>query len=137
VELLRLAVAGYDEAMRDSAFAPPSPGYVDRVRAIADACERVAVTMIDASEAAGVGWRPKANLADELPYELRPGGNRPGNGELWAEFDATFERLAITATGSDIIAVANGFREAGDALGKVADEFEGDDEWRAWERLAT
>ena len=136
VELLRLASEAYDRATIASAKAPPSPGYVDRIRAVADACEHVAATMLNAAEKVGIKWRPRTDLADKLPYELKHGGNRPGPNEMWEEFDAAFERLSITATGTDITALAQAFREVYDALRKVADELEDDDEWQAWERQA-
>jgi excisionase family DNA binding protein len=125
VELLQHAIAGYDEAINASAYAPPSPGYVDRIRAIAESCEHIAATMLNASEAAGVRWRSKTDMADSLPYELKRGGNRPGPADRWEEFDAAFERLSITATGTDIVAVAHVFREVWAALRTVADEVEG------------
>jgi len=124
VELLQHALAGYEKAINASAYAPPSPGYLDRIRAIADSCEHMAATMLNASEAAGVRWRSKADMAEFLPYELKRGGNRPGRAEMWDEFDAAFERLSITATGTDIVAVAHVFREVWAALGTVADELE-------------
>jgi excisionase family DNA binding protein len=136
VELLRQAIVGFDRALTDSAYAAPSPGYVDRIRAVADSCEHVAATMLNASAAAGVRWRSKPDLADALSYELRPDGNRPGRAEIWEEFDAAFDRLAITATGTDIVAVGHGFREVWDALRTVADELESDANWQAWERQA-
>jgi excisionase family DNA binding protein len=125
VELLQRAIAGYEEAINASAFAPPSPGYVARIRAIAESCEHMAATMLNASEAAGVRWRSKTDMAEFLPYELKRGGNRPGPAEMWEEFDAAFERLSITATGTDIVAVAYVFREVWAALRGVADELEG------------
>jgi hypothetical protein len=125
VELLQRAIAGYEEAITASAYAPPSPGYVDRIRAVAESCEHLAATMLNASEAAGVRWRPKTDMAELLPYELKRGGNRPGPAEMWEEFDAAFERLSITATGTDIVAVAYVFREVWAALRTVADELEG------------
>lgn len=134
VELLRRAVGGYEAAMKDSAYAPPSPGYVDRIRAIADSCEHLAATMLNASEAAGVRWRSKEDLADGLPYELQRTGNRPRPAKMWGEFDAAFERLAITATGTDLVAVADGFRDVRDALLGVADRLDNDEEWQAWDR---
>ena len=53
VELLRLAVSAHQQAMSDSACAPPSPGYVGRIRAVADSCEHLAATMINAAETVG------------------------------------------------------------------------------------
>jgi excisionase family DNA binding protein len=124
VELLQHAIAGYEKAINASAYAPPSPGYVDRIRAISESCERMAATMLNASEAAGVRWRSKTDMAEFLPYELKRGGNRPGPVEIWEEFDTAFERLSITATGTDIVAVAHVFREVWAALRAVADELE-------------
>ena len=125
VELLQRAIAGYEKAITASAYAPPSPGYVDRIRAISESCEHMAATMLNASEAAGVRWRSKTDMAELLPYELKRGGNRPGPAEMWGEFDAAFERLSISATGTDIVAVAYVFREVWAALRAVADELEG------------
>jgi len=125
VELLQHAIAGYEKAINASAYAPPSPGYVDRIRAISESCEHMAATMLNASEAAGVRWRSKTDMAEFLPYELKSGGNRPGPAEMWEEFDAAFERLSITATGTDIVAVAHVFREVWATLRAVADELEG------------
>jgi len=124
VELLQHAIAGYEKAINASAYAPPSPGYVDRIRAISESCEHMAATMLNASEAAGVRWRSKTDMAEFLPYELKRGGNRPGPAEMWEEFDAAFERLSITATGTDIVAVAHVFREVWAALRVVADELD-------------
>ena len=53
VELLQNAIAGYEQAINASAYAPPSPGYVDRIRAIADSCERVT----------SLTWRPANSRA--------------------------------------------------------------------------
>lgn len=136
VELLRLASEAYDRATIASAKAPPSPGYVDRIREVADACEHVAATMLNAAEKAGIRWRPRTDLANKLPYELKHGGNRPGPDEMWEDFDAAFERLSITATGTDITALAQAFREVYDALREVADDLANDDQWQVWERQA-
>jgi excisionase family DNA binding protein len=136
VELLRLASEAYDRATIASALAPPSPGYVDRIRDVANACEHVAATMLNAHHKAGISWRPREDLNDGLPYELRPRGNRPGSNEMWADFDAAWDRLCITATGHDLVALAHGFRDVWDTLGRVADQLEDDDEWQAWERHA-
>jgi hypothetical protein len=106
---MRRAVGAYEQGMEDSAYAPPSPGYVDRIRAIADSCEHIAATMLNATDTTGVRWRPKADVADELPYELQRTGNRPGPAKMCEEFDGALERLDITVTGTDIVSVAEGF----------------------------
>jgi excisionase family DNA binding protein len=134
-KLVQYASDSLDDAFNASAYAPPGPGYLDRVRAIADACEHFAATSLHASRTAGVSWKGRTDFGSErLPYELRPNGNRPRRKGLWAQFDAAVEALAITMTGHDVTAVAEGFREVGDALHAVADELERDDRWRVASR---
>ena len=129
-KLVQYASDSLDDAFNASAYAPPSPGYLDRVRAIAEACEHFAATSLHASRTAGVSWKGRSDFGlERWPYELRPNGNRPRRKGLWDEFDAAVEALAITMTGHDVTAVAEGFREVGDALHAVADELERDDSW--------
>ncbi len=86
-------------------------------------------------EGAGVQWLDRSNFrAEHLPYELRVGGNRPGSGELWRDFDGALERLAIAASGTDVTAVAHAFRDVGEALLDVADELDRDDSWQIGSR---
>ena len=130
-KLVQYASNSLDDAFNASAYAPPGPGYLDRVRAIAEACEQFAATSLHASRTAGVSWKGRSDFgSDRLPYELRPNGNRPRRRGLWDQFDAAVEALAITMTGHDVTAVAEGFREVSDALRVVADELERDDRWR-------
>jgi excisionase family DNA binding protein len=131
-KLLYRAGADHDKAMRASALAPPAPGYVDRIRAVADSCERLAVNLLNASAVAGIRWGPKLTMAERLSYELAPNGNRPGPARMWQAFDVAYGRLSLTATGNDIAAVARAFREVSEALLNVVDELEGDDHWQAW-----
>jgi excisionase family DNA binding protein len=133
--LVQSASDSLDDAFNASAYAPPGPGYLDRVRAIAEACEHFAATSLHASRTAGVSWKGRSDFGpDRLPYELRPNGNRPRRAGLWDEFDAAVAALAIAMTGQDMTAVAEGFREVSDALGAVADELERDDSWRVADR---
>jgi excisionase family DNA binding protein len=130
--LLQIANRNMDDAFWVSAHAPPGPGYEDRLRAIADAFEHVSATVRHGSVAAGLRWKGMEGFGtDGLPYELRPGGNRPQRAELWERFDTAVEALAITMTGHDMLAVADGFRDVGDALLAVVDELERDDGWKA------
>jgi excisionase family DNA binding protein len=125
IALLQLASDSFDDAIGASRYAPPSPGYLERMRRLVDASEHMASTLLNASNTAGIRWRPRSDsLVDSFPYELQPGGNRPGPAALWKEFDASVERLSIAITGTDMAAVANGFRDLGEALLGVADELE-------------
>ncbi len=130
-KLVQFASDSLDDAFNASAYAPPGPGYLDRVRAVAEACEHFAATSLHASRTAGVRWTGRSDFGpDRLPYELRPNGNRPRRRGLWDQFDTAVEALAIAMTGHEVTAVAEGFREVGDALHAVADELERDDSWR-------
>lgn len=132
IALYQVAGRSFEAAFAASAYPPPSPGYLDRTRRLADGCEHMAATMLNASKVAGVQWVGRSNFrVDSFPYELRPGGNRPGAEELWQDFDAVLERFVIATSGTDLVAVANAFRELADALLDVADELERDDSWHA------
>ena len=134
-KLVQYASNSLDDAFNASAYALPGPGYLDRVRTIAEACEHFAATSLHASKTAGVSWKGRSDFGpDRLPYELRPNGNRPRRKGLWDQFDTAVEVLAITMTGHDMTAVAEGFREVGDALRAVADELDRDDSWRVASR---
>ena len=122
-ELVDHASGTLSAAIRVSSLAPPSTGYVERLRAIAGGFEHVASTVFHAGRttntgwAGGAGWRP-----DRLPYELRPGGNRPIREGLWDRFDMAFAALVTAGEGADILAVGQAFRDVGDELLVVADQ---------------
>jgi hypothetical protein len=80
---------------------------------------------------AGVQLLGRSNFGvDSFRYEPRSGGNRPGSDEVWRDFDAALERLAIAASGSDVAAVAHTMRGVGESMLDVADELEHDDSWQ-------
>jgi len=125
IALYQIAGDSFEAAWAASASAPPSPGYLDRVRRFADACEHLASTMTNASKVAGVQRLGRSGFrADSFPYELRPGGNRPGSDELWQDFDAALQRLAMAASGTEVAAVAHAFHEVGEAMLNVAAELD-------------
>ena len=135
IALYQIAGNAFEAAFAASAYPPPSPGYVERTRRFADACEHMGSTMANASKVAGVEWLGRSGFhVDSFPYELRTGGNRPGSDELWHDCDAAMERLAIAASGTDLVAVAHAFRDVGDSLLDVADELERDDSWQVSSR---
>jgi len=135
IALMQIANDSFADAVEASAFVPPAPGYVGRVRRLADSCEHMASTLLNAAKLAGVRWSPRTNFGHEVfPYEVRAGGNRPGSGQLWRDVDAALDRLVIAVTGTEVSAVAHSFRELGEALLEVADELEHDDSWQAGSR---
>lgn len=135
IALLQIANNSFADAIEASAFVPPAPGYVDRLRRIADSCEHMASTMLNAAKLAGVRWSPRTDFGHGVfPYEVRAGGNRPGDTELWTGVDAALDRLVLAVTGTEVSAVAHSFRELADALLAVADELEQDNSWQAGSR---
>jgi excisionase family DNA binding protein len=135
IALLKIANDSFGNAIEASAFVPPAPGYVDRLRRLADSCEHMASTLLNAATLAGVRWSSRTDFGLEVfPYEVRAGGNRPGGDDLWSSVDAALDRLVIAVTGTEVSAVAHSFREVGDTLLVVAAELERDDSWHAGSR---
>jgi excisionase family DNA binding protein len=135
IALLQIANERFADAIEASAFAPPAPGYVDRLRRLADTCEHMASTLLNAAKLAGVRWSPRTDFGLEVfPYEVRAGGNRPGNEELWRDVDSALDRLVLAVTGTEVDAVAHTFRDVGEALLDVAEQVERDDSWQVGSR---
>jgi excisionase family DNA binding protein len=135
IALYQIAGDAFEAAFAASSYPPPSQGYLERMRRFADACEHMASTMANASKVAGVQWLGRSGFrVDSFPYELRPGGNRPGSDELWQDCDSAMERLAIAASGTELETVARAFRDVGGTLLDVADQLEHDDSWQVGSR---
>jgi excisionase family DNA binding protein len=121
-QLLTHAAERVSEAFKASRLAPPSAGYVTRLRAIADGFEHLAATLIHAGTRAGSEWGGTVVWdTDNLPYEVRPGGNRPNPNGLWDAFDEAFSELSEAMSGRDILTVGQAFRRSADELFAVAD----------------
>ena len=74
IALYQIAGDSFEAAWAASASAPPSPGYLDRVRRFADACEHLASTMTNASKVAGVQWLGRLGLPRRaLPLRVAAG----------------------------------------------------------------
>ncbi len=125
ITLKRMQIADqrWRAAIEDSAFAAPDDGFADRLRSISAAAEGEAVVLHDAATAPQLRWNPIADgtAAKRLSYELRPGGNRPGPGELWDRFDEVIAALVRAQAGTDFAAIAHGFRTVGELTAQLAD----------------
>jgi len=110
---LGVAETEWRQALRASAQAPPDPGFVVRIRDIADAAARKAVALDNlGDEAPGEWWQRQTGLpGGVLSYELRPGANRPGPAELWARFDQAVDELG-RAMGEHSVPAEQGSLEA-------------------------
>jgi excisionase family DNA binding protein len=122
VRLVEHANDSVQRAFTASALAPPSVGYPDRLRAIADGFEHLGATLLHASRTTEAGWSGRDDWGPgHLPYEVRPGGNRPVRDGLWDRFDEVFRHLGEVMAGDDIVVVGQAFRDASEELFGVAD----------------
>lgn len=124
ITLKRMQIADqrWRAAIEESAFAPPDDGFAERLRSISAAATAEAAVLADAATSSQLRWSPSpgGNATKRLSYELRPGGNRPGPGELWDRFDQVVAELVRAQAGTDFAAIAAGFRTLGDLLAKLA-----------------
>jgi excisionase family DNA binding protein len=120
VKELQDAGAVWDRALEASENAPPDPGFIDRLRAIAAAAERQHEALERAGGIPGYSWKPVPDAEDMvLSNELRPGGNRPGPEHLWNSFDLTVDRLALAMEGNVDSMVSIEYMELGLVLREI------------------
>jgi excisionase family DNA binding protein len=122
VEQLQLADNLWDIGQAASDNPPPDPGFPQRVRSLARACEHEAGALGRAASVQGFSWTP---LPDQrhmiISHELRPGANRPGPPTLWQEFDRAVQRLGIAMEGQIMHAVALQYRDLATVMHEIAD----------------
>jgi excisionase family DNA binding protein len=125
IKAMQEAEAVFESAVEASDNAPPDPGFVQRIRAVAEASLKRADALAQADLIPGFRWTP---VTDPQPvirsHELRPGGNRPGPAHMWQSYDMAVERLAIHVQGNVLSFVAHEFREIGWVLNEIADELD-------------
>jgi excisionase family DNA binding protein len=122
VKQIQQSAAVWDAAVETSNNAPPDPGFVRRLRALADASEQHADALTRAGSVPGFVWTPLPDTYEVLPsHELRRGGNRPGPARLWTQFDMAVERLSIAAQGNLVGLIASEYDEISTTLREVAD----------------
>ena len=121
IQGLQLADEAWRDAQTASENAPPDPGFPDRVRKLAQACDRQATWLLKAAQTQGFAWTPipdRRRMA--LSHELRPGATRPGPPELWAEFDRAVQRLGIAMEGGLMYNVAWQYRDLATVMDEIA-----------------
>jgi excisionase family DNA binding protein len=127
VKELQEAGAIWDAALEASENAPPDPGFVSRLRAIAEAAERQRDALDRARVIPGFTWKPVPDAEDMiLSNELRPGANRPGPDVLWDSFDRTVDRLALAMEGNYADLVYDEYRELAIVLREIVEALEAD-----------
>ena len=122
IEALQHASELWDAAQAASDDPPPDPGFPDRVRALAYACEHQAGSLGRAASVKGFSWTPRPDQRHMIVlHELRPGANRPGPAHLWQKFDRDVQRLGVAMEGWIMHAVALGYRELAAVMHEIAD----------------
>jgi excisionase family DNA binding protein len=122
IKELQQAGAVWDAALDASENAPPDPGFVGRLRAIAKAAERQRDALDRARVIPGFTWKPVPDTESMiLSNELRPGANRPGPERLWDSFDLTVDRLALAMEGNYASLVYDEYRELASVLREIID----------------
>ncbi len=120
VKDLQEAGAVWNAALDASENAPPDPGFVARLRAIAEAAERQKEALGRARVIPGFNWKPVPDTENMiLSNELRPGANRPGSDHLWDSVDLTVDRLALAMEGNYASLVYEEYMELALVLGEI------------------
>jgi hypothetical protein len=122
VERMQGAGHVWESALDAHALAPPDAGFPGRLSALSAAAAEQAKAFELAAEG-GLGWRSRTiDREFALAPELAPGMNRPGPGELWAQFDEVVADLANALAGSSPAKLAAAFTELSEVSGAVAAE---------------
>jgi hypothetical protein len=120
---LGVAESAWRDALRASAQAPPDPGFIVRIKDIAEAAARKAAALDDLGEQEpGPWWQRQAALpGDVLSYELRPGSHRPGPAELWVRFDRAVDELGHAMAEHSVPAERQALEEVSLVLHDIVD----------------
>jgi hypothetical protein len=106
---------------------PPDAGFPHRVRGLAEGADGQARSLITASQITNLRWEPKRDFREAtVSHEVRPGANRPGPAELWAEFDRSVRRLGLAMEGDDLYVDGVRWADLAEILHTIADELLGE-----------
>jgi excisionase family DNA binding protein len=123
---IRQADEEWRAAQAASESPPPDPGFANRVRDLAFACDHQGTYLSRAARILGFRWTPLPRRRGmTISYELRPGANRPGPAELWLEFDRAVEQLGVAMEGAVMYNVAFAYRRLADVMHAIADDLLG------------
>jgi excisionase family DNA binding protein len=122
LEDIQVSDDAWAQAQYASDHAPPDPGFPFRVRALADAASEQARVLTAASRFPRLRWTPTGKTREvTVSHELRPGAQRPGPADLWADFDRSVERLGIAMDGHDLATVGARWTDLAEVMDAIAD----------------
>jgi hypothetical protein len=113
-------------ALEGHRTAPPDADFSARLAELAEAARAESLACRAAHEA-GFEWPPHRAASSDPPYELRPRSGRRGPGESWRRFDAAVSELNRSATGTDLLDVADAYEELASVAGELASAVETED----------
>jgi hypothetical protein len=132
---LGMAESEWLGALHQSQMAPPDAWFASRLQLLAESAARKAGALALFDDDEPMTWEHEPAVdALTLSYELRPGGNRPGPPDLWAQFDRRVEALgrAMKAARAGVIRTA--LDELSLTLQDLADEIRAyRGQWGNWE----
>jgi excisionase family DNA binding protein len=118
-------------ALRQSEMAPPDAWFAGRLQLIAEAAARKAAALALFPPQEQMRWESESNgLGLTLSYELRPGGNRPGPPDLWAQFDSVVGRLGIAMRSGEAGLIRRSLEDLSVTLHDIAESLERYCNWR-------
>ena len=119
---LGVTESAWRDALRASAQAPPDPGFIVRIKDIAEAAARKAAALDDlGDQEPGPWWQRQSGLRrGALSYELRPGGNG-GPAELWMRFDRAVDELGCAMAEHSVPAEQQALEEVSLILHDIVD----------------
>jgi excisionase family DNA binding protein len=124
-EWLSVAQWEWRSAVRQSEMAPPDAWFPGRLRLIAETAARkaAALALFPADEVMHWPSEPEGPGAT-LSHELRPGGNRPGPVDLWAQFDSAVSQLGIAMETGKAGLIGRSLETLSVALHDIADSLD-------------
>ena len=103
-------------------MAPPDPGFVVRIKDIAEAAARKAAALENlGDEAPGAWWQRQSGCPAAPVLRAAAGRNRPGPAELWARFDRAVDELGRAMGEHSVPAEQSALEEVSLVLHEIVD----------------
>lgn len=127
IDRTRAGDAAWAAAQRAHEMAPPDADFAQRLRDTARAAS-IEAGALEYAITAGLTAKQRWPTAPQFAPELRPGANRPGDADLWEQWDETVKEWQTAAQGTSIAELSRAFRllaAYADALAESVDQERG------------